>query len=295
MHNKTNINYLNDSSKMVKEIKSRMKKGSHENKPYEKTDHKINKDSSGSALRHMTSENFLNRNKAPLRDQLKSEDNNIWKSNKKYKKVHMEDVGKSRKKELDNEMIAGNWVRGEDIEVRPHVAGDRINITVPQDEHNKTIRPITHADIIITPYNVDRYTRIGNLLQRNQSDLQSANRLLMTQPFARHYVERRNKGLDHLTAYKETINEEIQHHSRKDHDMFNPYLENGDVNIGNQHFSVEKKITDDIKPNGQPGKEITNLSRIDIAKLQQIAKMLSPSEGIKNTQSGIMGDISGVV
>lgn len=291
---KTNINYLDDSSKMKKEIEQRMKKGEHEKKPYEKTDHTIHKASGGSVMRHMTSENFLNRTKAPQRDILKrGDDEKMWKTTKRYKKVEILPIGRI-KKNLGDSYIAGNLVRGEDIVIRPQQAGDEINITIPQDERNKTIHNVNKADIIITPYNTDTYTRTGNLLQRNQSTLLSANRILLTPQFTRHYMARKMKGDTTLQAYQDTINEQINYHTRKDHEMFNPYIKDGPINISNQHVKREIFITEKIKTNGEYGDNIYNIKRVDVAKLHQIAKLLSPQEGIK-TKEHSLSEISGVV
>lgn len=288
---RTNINYLLKSDEMIRGVKKSMGKSNHESKPYEHTDHMINKAKTGGLIKHMTSENFLNRNKAPIRDQLQSE--KVWLSKKNYKKVDNQPIGRIRKN-LGESMIAGNLVRGEDIDIRPHVGGDKINITVPQDEHNKTIHEVNRADIVVTPYDKEKYTRTANLLQRNQSDLESANRTLMTQPFARHYLEKRRKGEKHLEAYKNTINQELDYHERKQHDLFNPYINESAHDLKNGHLRDEIMITQDIKSNGQPGQKITNLDKFDIEKLKRIAQMLNPQAGIERGKQ-IMTDISGVV
>lgn len=272
----TAINYMTTSKGMFKEIDERMQKRKVNDVPYHKVDRHIRGDNNYKCiLTHMTSEDFLNRDVAPLRKQMKESTAQIGqKYNPKFQASHLAPIGRIKKDEKHN-LIAGNMVRSEDIIEHPEgsQAGDSINITVPQDQHNKTTN-MNDARQIWQPYDKEKYIRTGDLLQRGQSVLMSANRLLLTQPFARIYAEHRRKGYDHEAAYKMAINEEIEHHQRKEHELFNPYIEEGLYNLSPPHKKIVE-ITQKIKDDGEYGKVITNLSKLDPEKLKNIASILS--------------------
>lgn len=273
---RTAINYMNSSKGMTKEIEERMIKRPTNNIPYDKVDRHIKNDNNKqSILTYTTSQDFLNRNHAPLRDQLKNNKNSFGQRyNPKNQAKILSQIGRIKKDETHN-MIGGNMVRGEDI-LRNNAGtqgGDDINITIPQDQPNKTTH-MNDARQIWQPYDKEKYIRVGDVLQRGQSVLISANRLLLTQPFARIYTEYRRKGQDHENAYKLTINEQIEHHRKKDHELFDPYVEAGLHGLEPQQRKIIE-ITEKIKENGDYGKVITNLNKIDPEKLHNLAQILA--------------------
>jgi hypothetical protein len=275
---KTSINYLNSSQVMIDQVKKNMViKIDPNDKPYHKVNRQIKSDNNKeSIISHVCSQNFLNRDKAPLRKQIEDNTGAFGRKHKiNHHKVEMLPVGRI-KKEQERCMVAGNLIREQDILQHPkgEQAGDSINITIPQDQMNKTI-PKYREHQYWQPYDKNKYTRIGDVLQRMQSDLISANRLLLTQPFARIYIENRRKGYDHLTAYQITINAELDHHQRKDHEMFDPFIEAGTDNLEMPHHKKIRKITEEITPDGYYGKTITNLAKLDVDKLKSIADILT--------------------
>jgi len=273
---RTAINYMNSSKGMFKEIEDRMVKRPVNDIPYHKVDRHIKPtNSKQSILTHMTSQDFLNRNVAPSRKQMNMNTQGFGiKYKEKNEAKYLLPIGRIKKNEKQS-MIGGNMVREEHIENYGggHQAGDAINITIPQDQPDKTTH-MNDVRQVWQPYDKEKYIRTGDVLQRGQSFLKSANRLLMTQPFARIYTEHRRKGHDHETAYKLTINEEIEHHKKKEHELFNPYVEQGLHGLEPSHKKIID-ITEKIKENGEYGKVITNLSKIDPEKLHSIAQILT--------------------
>lgn len=278
---KVNINYLQSSAKMKEQVKDEMQipRGKREE----------------SLMQHMTSQHFVNRDKSQLRDQLKTESENMWKTNIKHKKVDIQPIGHVRR-DLEHAMICSNFQRKEEIEHNQMVVTEKNNLEIPQEQLNKKLDFFNKADIVLTPYDPKKYTRIGNLIQRQQDITENSSRLLMTQPFSRQYLKNRRLGMNDEEALSTAINEEIENKKKAEHSMFNPFIDFGVQNVDDDKQINEKEITQKINPNGSNGKVISNINKFDMQKLHNIIQMLGPSSGIhKGHASGnVMSDLSGV-